>query len=56
LPVKCRTEARINRHAEQHFAGRYTYSNERYELAMSPSGEFLGPPEDAFDASAMCLQ
>ncbi|HEV8638652.1 MAG TPA: hypothetical protein VG370_30945 [Chloroflexota bacterium] len=122
-PVRRRTEARINRHAEQHFAGRYTrleirfrgpfcyvdaftepepptpdwpppdwpetrdeykerlrntpthlcrlryfgdeerwgfafytYSNERYELAMFPSGEFLGPPEDAFDVSAMYLQ
>jgi hypothetical protein len=122
-PVKRRTEARINRHAEQHVAGRYTrlairfrgqfcyvdaftepepptpdwppadwpetrdeymerlrntpthlcrlryfgdeerwgfafytYSNERYELAVFPSGEFLGPPEDAFDVSAMYLQ
>ncbi|HEY3079142.1 MAG TPA: hypothetical protein VGM69_04485 [Chloroflexota bacterium] len=34
----------------------YTYSNERYELAVFPSGEFLGPPEDAFDVSAMYLQ
>jgi hypothetical protein len=25
----------------------YTYSNERYELAVFPSGEFLGPPEEA---------
>ena len=30
----------------------YTYSNERYELCVFPSGEFLGPPEDAFQASA----
>ena len=30
----------------------YTYSNERYELSVFPSGEFLGPPEEAFDASA----
>ena len=30
----------------------YTYSNERYELSVFPSGEFLGPPEDAFQASA----
>ena len=30
----------------------YTYSNERYELSVFPSGEFLGPPEDAFQVSA----
>ena len=30
----------------------YTYSHERYELAVFPSGEFLGRPEDAFDVSA----
>ena len=30
----------------------YTYSNERYELSVYPSGEFLGPPEDAFQVSA----
>ena len=30
----------------------YTYSNERYELSIFPSGEFLGPPEDAFQVSA----
>ena len=30
----------------------YTYSNERYELSVFPSGEFLGPPEDALHASA----
>jgi hypothetical protein len=30
----------------------YTYSHERYELSMFPSGEFLGPPEEAFDVSA----
>ena len=35
----------------------YTYSNERYELSVYPSGEFLGPPEDAFQVSAqLCLQ
>ena len=33
----------------------YTYSNERYELSVFPSGEFLGPPEEAFRASAMYL-
>ncbi len=30
----------------------YTYSNERYELSFFPSGEFLGPPEDAFHVAA----
>jgi hypothetical protein len=30
----------------------YTYSGERYELAIFPSGEFFGPPEDAFEVSA----
>jgi len=35
----------------------YTYSGERYELAVFPSGEFFGPPEDAFEVSArMYLQ
>ena len=30
----------------------YTYSNERYQLAAFPSGEFFGTPEDAFHVSA----
>jgi hypothetical protein len=32
----------------------YTYSNsnERYELSVFPTGEFLGQPEDAFEVSA----
>ena len=30
----------------------YTYSNERYELSVFPSGDFLGPPEDAFRVAA----
>jgi hypothetical protein len=118
-PVKLRTEQRIRRYAEEHFAGRYTrldirfrgqfcyidaytepeplgpdwpppdwpesreamierlrntpthlcrlrffgdeerwgfafytYSGERYELSVFPSGEFLGPPEEAFQVSA----
>jgi hypothetical protein len=118
-PVKHRTEARIRRYAETHFAGRYTrlevrfwrqfcyvnayrepelqgdnwpppgwpetgeeylervrsaptflcrlryfgdeerwgfafysYASEGYELAVFPSGEFYGPPEAAFHASA----
>jgi hypothetical protein len=30
----------------------YTYSGERYETAMFPSGDFRGRPEDAFQVSA----
>ena len=30
----------------------YTYSNERYEVSVFPSGEFRGPPEEAFRAVA----
>lgn len=30
----------------------YRYSNEKYELSVFPSGEFFGPPEDAFLLSA----
>jgi hypothetical protein len=30
----------------------YTYSNERYELSVFPSGGFFGQPEEAFHASA----
>lgn len=30
----------------------FTYSNERYELSMFPTGDFFGPPEDAFEVSA----
>ncbi len=30
----------------------YTYSNERYELSVFPSGGFLGSPEEAFETSA----
>jgi hypothetical protein len=29
-----------------------TYSHERYELSVFPSGEFFGPPEEAFQVSA----
>lgn len=32
--------------------GFYTYSNERYELAMFPTGSFSGTPEDAFQVAA----
>jgi len=31
----------------------YTYSNEKYELAVYPDGEFLGKPEEAFMVSAV---
>ena len=30
----------------------YTYSGERYERSIFPSGDFVGPPEEAFAASA----
>jgi hypothetical protein len=30
----------------------YTYSNERYETSIFPTGDFLGSPEDAFYVSA----
>ena len=30
----------------------YSYASEHYELSVFNSGEFLGPPEDAFWASA----
>lgn len=30
----------------------YTYSDSRYALSVFPSGEFLGPPEEAFRVSA----
>ena len=30
----------------------YTYSNDRYELSVFPSGDFFGPPEEAFRVSA----
>ena len=30
----------------------YTYSNERYELSIFPSGDFYGTPEEAFDTAA----
>ncbi len=39
-------------HEERWGFGFYTYSNERYESSIFPSGEFLGPPEEAFLASA----
>jgi hypothetical protein len=32
--------------------GFYTYSNERYELAVFPSGDFFGPVEEAFQVAA----
>lgn len=30
----------------------FTYSNEKYELSIFPSGDFFGTPEDAFQVSA----
>ena len=32
--------------------GFYTYSNDKYELSIFPSGEFYGTPEEAFDTAA----
>ena len=32
--------------------GFFAYSSGRYELAFFPSGEYFGPPEDAFDVAA----
>ena len=33
----------------------YTYSNERYEPAIFPNGDWFGTPEEAFDIGAMYL-
>ena len=33
----------------------YTYSNERYEPTIFPSGDFFGTPEEAFDIGARYL-
>ena len=30
----------------------YTYSNEKYELSIFPSGDFFGSPEEAFEVAA----
>ena len=30
----------------------YTYSNDKYELSVFPSGDFHGTPEEAFDTAA----
>ncbi len=32
--------------------GFFTYSNERYELSIFPSGDFFGAPEEAFEVAA----
>jgi hypothetical protein len=29
----------------------YTYSNEKYELSIFPSGDFFGSPEEAFETA-----
>ena len=61
--VKRRTEARIRRYAEEQWTAPksdeerwgfafYTYSNEKYELSVFPSGDFRGTPEEAFDTAA----
>ena len=34
----------------------YTYSHEKYEISFLNSGDFLGTPEEAFEASAVYLQ
>ncbi|MCX7047008.1 MAG: hypothetical protein NTX50_16155 [Candidatus Sumerlaeota bacterium] len=34
----------------------FTYSNEKYEPSMFPSGSFHGTPEEAFDIGATYLQ
>lgn len=34
----------------------YTYSHERYELSVFPSGKFYGTPEEAFGVGAMYLR
>ena len=34
----------------------YTYSHEKYELSVYPTGDFFGKPEDAFRASAVYLE
>jgi hypothetical protein len=33
----------------------YTYSSDKYELSVFPTGEFLGKPEEALAASALYL-
>lgn len=38
-------------HEERWGFGFYSYANERYELSVFPTGEFLGLPEDALQAS-----
>ena len=34
----------------------YTYSHERYEPSVFPTGSFQGTPEEAFDLAAIFLQ
>jgi hypothetical protein len=34
----------------------YTYSNERYEPCFSPTGDWFGTPEEAFDVGAVYLE
>jgi hypothetical protein len=39
-------------HEDQWGFAFYSYAGERYKLAAFPSGEFRGPPEEAFRVSA----
>lgn len=41
---------------ERWSAAFYTYSNERYEPCILPSGKWFGTPEEIFDIGAMYLQ
>jgi hypothetical protein len=36
--------------------GFFAYSSEKYELAMFPSGDFFGTPEEGFDVGAVYLE
>lgn len=36
--------------------GFFNYNGEHYELSVFPSGEFFGPPEEAFQVAAMYLR
>jgi hypothetical protein len=44
---------RRSRGDEEHWGfAFFAYSSEKYELSVFPSGQFFGPPEDAFEVSA----
>ena len=42
----------LSLHEERWGFGFFAYSSEKHELSVFPSGEFFGPPEDAFEVSA----